>query len=141
VVLRVKGELDPHVCGVQFSPDGRGLLVADWSYGLRLWDTVARKELWRTEQACQPSAFSPDGKTVAASLDGGPEVILLDATTGKQRSRLRMTTKAGEGHHNPVTAIAWWLSSRWRAARRRGGRSGNARRSQQAAVLTSGVSP
>src|SRR5205823_2887135 len=104
------------VCGVQFSPDGRRLLVVGWSYGARLWDVATRRELWRAGQAWQTAAFSPDGRTVAISQGGGPEVIFLDATMGKERSRLRMRTKAEEDQLNSVTAIAYSPDGRWLAA-------------------------
>ena len=88
---------------IAFSPDGKTLaasgpqtagLASSGPQMLRLWDTETDKELHTLveDKAASPFrfAFSPDGKTLAATAgDLGP-IRLWDAATGKERGRLQI---------------------------------------------------
>jgi WD40 repeat protein len=82
-----------------FAPDGRTLAIASnegrGKSFIRLWDTAARKERWRSaghKQTALSVAFSPDGKTLASGgLDSYDErgrehssIKLWDPATGKE---------------------------------------------------------
>jgi WD40 repeat protein len=76
----------PH--SVAFSPDGKALAVGDRNGGVRIWELPGGQERWRCSSGydtAEAVAFTSDGKTVAWA--DGRNVRLLDAATGKLRSR------------------------------------------------------
>jgi WD40 repeat protein len=77
------------VLSIAFAPDGRTLASVGLDDEIFLWEVPSGTKLrsWRTIHGGL-LAFSPDGKTLAASVpDGvlGSPVMLLDAVTGAQR--------------------------------------------------------
>jgi WD40 repeat protein len=92
-LLRLGGEGD-RFARLALSPDGSLLAsVSDEKGGgqaLHVWDVAGSRRLRRLPwdvASIYTLAFSPDGKTLAYG-GSGPEVWLLDATTGKQHHRL-----------------------------------------------------
>jgi RNA polymerase sigma factor (sigma-70 family) len=74
--------------GIHFSPDGRLLCVSDYPKQIRGIEVASGKELWKA--GCSyGEVFSPDGATLLIGAPAGPYLTMLDATTGKQRSRVR----------------------------------------------------
>ncbi len=72
---------------VAFSPDGKNIAAAEYSFGIRLWDVVTGQELRSIKGATGAFKFSPDGKTLAAgSVDG--KVNLWDINGGNQLASL-----------------------------------------------------
>lgn len=77
---------------VAFSPDGRVLAYGDL-YNVRLWDTVARRDLGEPEMGdsvnqVEAVAFSPDGKILAIG-DRSKQVVLWNISTKKVLARLK----------------------------------------------------
>src|SRR5262249_45405052 len=65
---------------MQFSPDGRRLLLSDRDARACVWDVAGAKVCWHARYAmCE---FSPDGATVVGEALGWH---VLDANTGKAR--------------------------------------------------------
>jgi WD40 repeat protein len=96
---RERAVLEAHVeivRSVSFSPDGRRLVSTSQDRLVMLWDAeegVAIRPLGVDVPGHNPvrfAAFSPDGTYVAVGeVDGNPtDIILLNAETGKLRSRL-----------------------------------------------------
>ncbi len=94
-VLMTRVQPQSMVLGLDFAPDGK-MLAAAWgkgqrgpesaSRGLSLWDCATWKErVIHPEWKCNGVRFSPDGKTLAAALEG---LALLDPATGKDRLRI-----------------------------------------------------
>ena len=93
---------------VAFSLNGRILAYGD-DYNVRLWDTVARRDLGEPEMdnsqpdsvdQVEAAAFSPDGKILAIG-DRSKQVVLWNISTRKVLARLK-------GHDEGwVTAIAF----------------------------------
>jgi len=86
---------------VTFSHDGKLLAASEYVGSVGIWDGATRKRI--TETSEQPlgydccSAFSPDGKTVAAAIY--PSIRLWDVATGKEIGPDR-------GHAHEVLAAA-----------------------------------
>lgn len=97
--LEVHGERISHAT---FSADGKQIITGASDGLVRVWDAWSGKEL----RALQPQikvrslAVSPDGKTIAAV--GGPEVVLLDLTTGKVLATLKLTGTAASAQPSIV---------------------------------------
>jgi RNA polymerase sigma factor (sigma-70 family) len=107
---------DP-VTGMAYATDGKALAVSRSSGTAELWDPKSGKRLFRTGAAPaeqgglmilvaglgamgrQALTFSPDGKTLLASL-GGATIHRLDTTSGTE-----MGGQAG-GHRAPVSHLA-----------------------------------
>lgn len=91
---------------VQFSPDGKLLLVAATT-GCHLVDVARQKVLrsvsttrsWGIPSARPAAAFSPDGKTLAFAQRGG-QIALQDPLTGVDR-------RLDRGHRAGITALAF----------------------------------
>ncbi len=107
---------------VVFSPDGN-LLAASGMGGLALWDVSSGKRLWLTPapkwaQFSFAIAFSPDGRTLAATIYESPDrydpmqVQLYDIATGRELAVLAPNRPfalvlAGWMLAFSVWAIAW----------------------------------
>jgi WD40 repeat protein len=67
------------VLSVDFVPDGRSLLTADWLGAVRLWDLVTGEQRFTLREYGGPPAssavFSPDGRTVVAGFRDGTVVF------------------------------------------------------------------
>lgn len=91
---------------VAFSPDGRVLAYGD-SYNVRLWDTVAGRDMGEPEMGNSPdgvdqvvtAAFTPDGKILAIG-DRSKQVVLWNISMRKVLARLK-------GHEGWVSALAF----------------------------------
>ena len=66
--------------------------AADAPLELRAWDAATGKELFRhgTGPRATGLAYSPDGRTLAVSCDGGPMHRIRDAGSGKEILKLTM---------------------------------------------------
>jgi WD40 repeat protein len=86
--------------GVAFTADGKSLAAGSWDGSLRLWDVRSGKQGRQLRDPTRLSsvasvAASPDGRLVAAALDGDDwRVVLWDVGTGKV---VRELTWDGEG--------------------------------------------
>jgi dipeptidyl aminopeptidase/acylaminoacyl peptidase len=97
----------PDEVGLTLSPDGAALATVNRRDGtLRLRDVASGKEVRRWEkQWAWNAAFSPDGRTLAASRWEG--VGVWDVTTGKEAGRLTGPKRPG--------ALAFSPDGRWLA--------------------------
>ncbi len=86
---------------ITFSPDGTRIAALLWPAGpytadapleLRAWDAATGKELFRHGMGPRATglAYSPDGRTLAVSCDGGPMHRIRDAGSGKEILKLTM---------------------------------------------------
>jgi WD40 repeat protein len=91
-----------HVWSLSYSPDGKKLAGAG-GHAAHLGDTVSGQAIWSVHlgEAYRnyAAAFAPDGSTIAAD-DANGDVIILEASSGKELRRLR-------GHKGPVSALAF----------------------------------
>jgi WD40 repeat protein len=92
---------------VAFSPDGKRLAAGSGHRGVRVWDALTGKLIWKTvgEGIGDFVAFSPDGKLLAVARNwrqgkAGGLIGLYDAGTGKP---IRQLT----GHADLVRSIAF----------------------------------
>ena len=88
---------EARVSSVAFSPDGQHLSTASWDKTARLWETAGGRELTRLNQIGLFTAFSLDGRRLAAASDGTTTV--WDLATEKELAHL---THAGK-----VEAVAF----------------------------------
>ncbi len=109
LIIRLGGGQPASYCAdfVAFSPDGRILAYGDL-YNVRLWDTVAGRDLGGPEMdisgpdsvdQVEAAAFSPDGKILAIG-DRSKQVVLWNISTRKVLARLK-------GHDGWVSAVAF----------------------------------
>ncbi|KAJ5916862.1 hypothetical protein N7504_000877 [Penicillium tannophilum] len=108
------------VSSVAFFPDSQSLASCSWDRKIKIWDAKLGKELQTLKNyysRVQSVAISPDGLIVASGSDGllvasGSDNIaikLWDAKTGKELQTLN-------GHHGPVSSIAFSLDSQMMAS-------------------------
>ncbi len=105
--IRFRGG-DRPVNAMRFSPDGQTLLTVSQDFLLRIWETKTGRLLHQvlpgtgSASSSVGIAFSPDGKQIALSgmeRAGGdkpgsePVRLVVDATTGKEVSRLPVTDR------------------------------------------------
>lgn len=86
---------------VAFSPVGKLLAMGSDEGAVTLYDLQARRELGilkGVDGLIWSMAFSPDGQTFAWT-NGGPEIVLWDVPTMKQRYRIK--------HQNGVLSVAF----------------------------------
>jgi WD40 repeat protein len=97
----VSGALDGHaiiVAALRRSPDGTTLASTGGDLALRFWSLRDGKE---TRKALLPGpgvmqlAWAPDGKSIAASIDGA--IVLVDASTAKVTVRVDVKLKGVYG--------------------------------------------
>ena len=106
-----------YVYALRFSPDGRFLCVSDNRYHLKWWDLATGKPLWG--QRSGDVALTPDGRGLVTAF-GGPYVYYLNAVSGKERFRARITSTAGE-NLGTVSALAFAPDGAWLAVGQRSG--------------------
>lgn len=106
-VLQVlRGHIN-NVADVRFSPDGRLIVTASHDNTIRTWDAAVSTAVWRTAVPGSTMhatiAFALDGVRVTM---GDGEEIVLDRTTGSQRSVSRNKKKRTvSGPHEQPTGI------------------------------------
>ena len=95
------------VNGVAFSPDGNWLASAGSDRLVKLWDTIAGREIMTLRPHLYPArcvAISPDGTLLASSAGRGhdpvSELIVWDANTGRELNSL-------QGHKAEISGIAF----------------------------------
>jgi WD40 repeat protein len=83
-----------NVLAVKFSPDGHMLASCGDDDTLRLWDVHTQRQIGKTMEGWNSVAFSPNGRTVAATTKGiHPPVRLWDVTTQKPVLSLPQTAQ------------------------------------------------
>ncbi len=99
-LARADHALSPGKLGLDFTPDGRRLLVGT-ATGARLWDPDRGQviPLARSQHAHLAAAVSPDGALMAMAVEERA-VRLWDTATGAERATLR-------GHRDLVNALAF----------------------------------
>jgi WD40 repeat protein len=93
-------ELPSRVIALVFSPDGKSLRSFADDQKLRDWELSAQKplvpHLVNGERGFfQSAALSPDGKLLATSVFSADTIVLWDATTGKEVSKIRVPRSHG----------------------------------------------
>jgi hypothetical protein len=93
--------------GVAISPDGRILATAEGYNRVHLWDLASGRQLAEDPAQMGPlyaAAFTPDGKVLAASGEGGAKLwdvhVTAEAATLRERARLY-------GTFGPVRRLAF----------------------------------
>ncbi|MYF99130.1 PQQ-binding-like beta-propeller repeat protein [Candidatus Poribacteria bacterium] len=73
-----------------FSPDGKTIATRSFTGSVWLWDTTTGRHKITLEYAVSGEniAYSPDGETIAVIVSG--TILLLDATTGEQKSNFEI---------------------------------------------------
>jgi tRNA A-37 threonylcarbamoyl transferase component Bud32 len=71
---------------VLFSPDGRQIASVSADRTVRIWDATTGELIRRLEGGVRPLAFSPDGKRLAAGMEG--TVTVWEVATGKRETFL-----------------------------------------------------
>jgi WD40 repeat protein len=88
---------------VEFSADGRLIVVANQDYSIRVWETATGKQLHSLpghRGSIECLAFSPDGKSLASGSSFDGTVIVWDVATSKARH-------IWDDHYLAVWAVAW----------------------------------
>jgi WD40 repeat protein len=112
VVSRTEWPTDFKHASTQFSHDKRHVLKFDWAPALLRWDwtpgAIPEVLPWRwSENSGYPATFAlhPDGRTLAVG-ERGPAVVMFDATTGEELTRLttplpteKILAFTPSGHH------------------------------------------
>lgn len=96
MVGELRGDGSP-LTSASVSDDGTMIVTADEGGAIKVFDLQTRKPLTEPYRALgayvQNVAFSPDGRTVVASLNGaGSFVDLIDARTGTRQARFQLPT-------------------------------------------------
>jgi WD40 repeat protein/class 3 adenylate cyclase len=103
--------------GVDFSPDGRTLVIAGGEGRVELWDVSTRNKLRELsdpaataeEPALSVVRYSPDGSVIAAGAKATNHVTLWNAATGRVIGRPITTNPPGSG----AQAISFSPDSKW----------------------------
>jgi WD40 repeat protein len=106
---KLKGKLPGHkgpLWEVQFAPNGKTLATGAKDPSIRIWDAVTLRQVGelRAKEIEQGEwisiAFSPDGKTIAATNQWDTDIRLWDLPEGKPRTPLR-------GHITNIGPVAF----------------------------------
>ncbi len=82
-----------YIYQVQFSLDGRLLMLGHHEHETKLWDLATGKSVWKRRTG--PAALTPDAKGVAVAV-GGPYAVCVDVDSGQERYRQRFNSRVGE---------------------------------------------
>lgn len=113
--------------GAVFSADSKLFALAQWSMGVRIWDTATLKQITRLTGfpfAVWSAAFSPDMKRVATANDGRETIKLWDLKSGEQLVTLEWRGSMPEGlgfspdgnvlvAHNARNVLTLWQAPSW----------------------------
>lgn len=99
----------PGAAVVDISPATRQLAVGGLANQIDLLDLTSGvvEKTFRLTAVPEAVTFSPDGKRLAATLNQGEEVAVLNAVTGEEETRLRPEL--------PLDGAAWLTDGRWLA--------------------------
>lgn len=89
-----------------FSPDGKTIATRSFTGTLWLWDTTTgrHKSTFEYDVSGKNIAYNPDGETIA--IIGYGTILLLDATTGEQKSKIGIGVKETFAFSPEGTTIA-----------------------------------
>lgn len=89
-----------------FSPDGKTIATRSFTGTLWLWDTTTgrHKSTFEYDVSGKNIAYNPDGETIAIIAYG--TILLLDATTGEQKSKIGIGVKETFAFSPDGTTIA-----------------------------------
>lgn len=89
-----------------FSPDGKTIATRSFTGTLWLWDTTTgrHKSTFEYDVSGKNIAYNPDGETIAINEYG--TILLLDATTGEQKSNLSINVEETFAFSPDGTTIA-----------------------------------
>jgi WD40 repeat protein len=91
-----------------FSPDGKSYVTRVGDEAIALYESSTGKQIRRLEMPAPDQVvdarFSPDGKMLALSKWGGPQVVLLDTATGKYLRTLEVHLTPDKRKEDPKFA-------------------------------------
>jgi WD40 repeat protein len=104
-VLRFEGKAGwSFAVSLLYSSDGKHLFVANYPNRVWLWEVATGREVWRGP-IVTAAAFMPDRARLVVAR-GGPQLTFLDASTGRELSKVPLTTSRATSDFNTVEALA-----------------------------------